>query len=100
MSIKGAPRDLLPGDPVCAPLPAILAEATVSLIRSLYRHENWSEHITSRLVQGLEEIKSLPHLRKENLSSLVGQSEDSPSPEISEKSNFEVRGQGVLIVLN
>ncbi|GFS09340.1 HECT and RLD domain-containing E3 ubiquitin protein ligase family member 1, partial [Elysia marginata] len=53
MQLRESPRELLTGSPLCAPSVAVMAEATVELIRSLHRTSAWStainEHLTSQL---------------------------------------------------
>ena len=60
--MKGAPKDLLPGDPVCAPVRTVLAESTVALLRSLSVHPLWRNHIANVVTTNLQEIKNLPQL--------------------------------------
>ena len=57
--MKGAPRDLLPGDPVCAPMRTVLAEASVALVRSLSEYPLWKDQIASAILKGLQQIKSV-----------------------------------------
>lgn len=57
--MKGAPRDLLPGDPVCAPIRTVLAESSVALIRSLAEYPLWKEHIASATLKGLQEVRNV-----------------------------------------
>ncbi|XP_066271875.1 probable E3 ubiquitin-protein ligase HERC1 [Branchiostoma lanceolatum] len=59
MQVRGAPRDLLPGDPTCAPAPAVTSEAAVQLIRTLHRQEGWTGHINSCIMDRLGNIKRL-----------------------------------------
>ncbi len=56
--MNGTPRDLLPGDPLCAPIRTVLAETTVHLVRSLSLHSMWKEHVVSAIVKGLQDIRS------------------------------------------
>lgn len=60
--MKGAPKDLLPGDPVCAPMRTVLAESTVALLRSLSVYPLWRNHIGNVVTTSLQEIKNLPQL--------------------------------------
>ncbi|EDO28141.1 predicted protein, partial [Nematostella vectensis] len=57
MCMKSAPRDLFPGSPLCAPLPAVLSEALVSLVRALHRRPNWETDINLCILEGLQSIK-------------------------------------------
>ncbi|CAH1255597.1 HERC1 [Branchiostoma lanceolatum] len=59
MQVRGAPRDLLPGDPTCAPAPAVTSEAAVQLIRTLHRQEGWTGHINNCIMDRLGNIKRL-----------------------------------------
>jgi E3 ubiquitin-protein ligase HERC1 len=45
MQVRGTPRDMLSGDPHCAPLPAVLAEAYISLLRKLIITDTWSRQV-------------------------------------------------------
>jgi E3 ubiquitin-protein ligase HERC1 len=45
MQVRGTPRDMLSGDPHCAPLPAVLAEAYISLLRKLSISDTWSRQV-------------------------------------------------------
>ena len=56
--MKGSPRCLYPGDPYCAPLAAALAESTVQLVRSLYKHDNWMGFVNTCILNGLKQIRS------------------------------------------
>lgn len=56
--MNGTPRDLLPGDPVCAPIRTILAETSVSLVRSLSLHSVWKDHVVSAIMKGLQDIRN------------------------------------------
>lgn len=47
MQVRGAPRDLQPGEPLCAPTSSVLAEAHVTLLRSLYRETAWRDCMNS-----------------------------------------------------
>ncbi|XP_018619035.1 probable E3 ubiquitin-protein ligase HERC1 isoform X2 [Scleropages formosus] len=57
MQMRGIPRDLLPGDPICSPVATVLAEATTQLIRILHRTERWTHHINKNMMQRLHKIK-------------------------------------------
>jgi E3 ubiquitin-protein ligase HERC1 len=45
MQVRGTPRDMLSGDPHCAPQPAVLAEAYISLLRKLCLSDTWSRQV-------------------------------------------------------
>lgn len=45
VQVRGAPRDMLPGDPHCAPVAAVLAEAYIFLLRKLSTTDTWSRQV-------------------------------------------------------
>jgi E3 ubiquitin-protein ligase HERC1 len=45
VQVQGAPRDMLPGDPHCAPIAAVLAEAYIFLLRKLSTTDTWSRQV-------------------------------------------------------
>ncbi|KAM3626014.1 uncharacterized protein V6R79_021387 [Siganus canaliculatus] len=57
MQMRGTPRDLLPGDPVCSPMATVLAEATTQLIRILHRTDLWTHLINKTMIERLHKIK-------------------------------------------
>ncbi|XP_023674598.2 probable E3 ubiquitin-protein ligase HERC1 isoform X1 [Paramormyrops kingsleyae] len=57
MQMRGTPRDLLPGDPICSPMATVLAEATTQLIRILHRTDRWTLHINHNMMERLHKIK-------------------------------------------
>ncbi|XP_034385564.1 probable E3 ubiquitin-protein ligase HERC1 isoform X2 [Cyclopterus lumpus] len=57
MQMRGTPRDLLPGDPVCSPMATVLAEATTQLIRVLHRTDHWTQRINKTMTERLHRIK-------------------------------------------
>ncbi|KAJ7311304.1 hypothetical protein JRQ81_006920 [Phrynocephalus forsythii] len=57
MQMRGTPRDLLPGDPICSPVAAVLAEATIQLIRILHRTDRWTHGINKKMMERLHKIK-------------------------------------------
>ncbi|KAJ7425197.1 hypothetical protein WISP_24460 [Willisornis vidua] len=58
MQMRGTPRDLLPGDPICSPVATVLAEATIQLIRILHRTDRWTHCINKKMVERLNKIKT------------------------------------------
>lgn len=58
MQMRGTPRDLLPGDPVCSPMATVLAEATTQLIRILHRTDHWTQRINKTMIERLHKIKA------------------------------------------
>ncbi|TRY89487.1 hypothetical protein DNTS_016060 [Danionella cerebrum] len=57
MQMRGTPRDLLPGDPICSPVATVLAEATSQLVRILHRSERWTQTINDCILQRLQQIR-------------------------------------------
>ncbi|CAJ0929112.1 unnamed protein product, partial [Ranitomeya imitator] len=57
MQMRGTPRDLLPGDPICSPVATVLAESSVQLLRILHRTERWTHCINKKMVERLQKIK-------------------------------------------
>ncbi|XP_054587942.1 probable E3 ubiquitin-protein ligase HERC1 isoform X4 [Nothobranchius furzeri] len=57
MQMRGTPRDLLPGDPVCSPMAIVLVEATTQLIRVLHRTDHWTHRINKTMIERLHKIK-------------------------------------------
>ncbi|XP_035991714.1 probable E3 ubiquitin-protein ligase HERC1 isoform X4 [Fundulus heteroclitus] len=57
MQMRGTPRDLLPGDPVCSPTATVLVEATTQLIRILHRTDHWTHRINKTMIERLHKIK-------------------------------------------
>ncbi|XP_064816998.1 probable E3 ubiquitin-protein ligase HERC1 [Oncorhynchus masou masou] len=57
MQMRGTPRDLLPGDPICSPMATVLAEATTQLIRILHRTDHWTHCINKIMMDRLHRIK-------------------------------------------
>ncbi|XP_071965475.1 probable E3 ubiquitin-protein ligase HERC1 isoform X2 [Antedon mediterranea] len=59
MQVRGAPRDLRPGDPFCGPSACAMAEANISLIRTLQRNSNWSKVVNSMIISRLSNLGHL-----------------------------------------
>ncbi|XP_066448386.1 probable E3 ubiquitin-protein ligase HERC1 isoform X1 [Eleutherodactylus coqui] len=57
MQMRGTPRDLLPGDPICSPVATVLAESSVQLLRILHRTDRWTHCINKKMVERLQKIK-------------------------------------------
>ncbi|XP_036391158.1 probable E3 ubiquitin-protein ligase HERC1 isoform X2 [Megalops cyprinoides] len=58
MQMRGTPRDLLPGDPICSPVATVLAEAATQLIRILHRTDRWTHCINKNMMERLHKIKA------------------------------------------
>ncbi|KAK7862054.1 hypothetical protein R5R35_011478 [Gryllus longicercus] len=59
MQVRGTPRDMLPGDPHCAPQAAVLAEAHISLLRRLGATDTWAQQVNDCLVERLNQAREL-----------------------------------------
>ncbi|XP_075226553.1 putative E3 ubiquitin-protein ligase HERC1 isoform X4 [Lycorma delicatula] len=59
MQVRTTPRELLPGDPDCAPLPAVMVEAYIYLIRTLHGSDHWTAQINECLLERLNQAKEL-----------------------------------------
>lgn len=57
MQMRGTPRDLLPGDPICSPVATVLAEAVSQLVRILHRSDGWTQPINRCMLQRLQQIR-------------------------------------------
>ena len=53
MQVKGSPCSLHPGDPQCAPFPAVKTEALSSLLRTLHAQPQWNSPINTALLERL-----------------------------------------------
>ncbi|XP_030832727.1 probable E3 ubiquitin-protein ligase HERC1 isoform X3 [Strongylocentrotus purpuratus] len=63
MQVRGAPRDLYPGDPLCAPMTSILSESHISLVNWLHRNDQWRDVVNTCLLDRLTSIgQVLGHL--------------------------------------
>ncbi|MGH0117414.1 UNVERIFIED_CONTAM: hypothetical protein FKN15_034601 [Acipenser sinensis] len=58
MQMRGTPRDLLPGDPICSPVATVLTEATTQIIRILHCTDRWTHCINKNMMERLQEIKA------------------------------------------
>ena len=59
MQVRGAPRTLLPGEPLCAPSPAVLTESLLSLLRALHAHKQWRSSVNKEILASLSNVNSL-----------------------------------------
>lgn len=99
MQMRGTPRDLLPGDPICSPVTTVLAEAVSQLVRILHRSDDWTQPINRCMLQRLQQIRAclrdgtpplgIARLRK----SRSAQSRDEQD-EVKEEDRDEERGRG------
>lgn len=59
MQVRGSPRDLDPGDPLCAPQAAVLAEAHITLLRQLHEASTWTQQVNDCIIERLNQTKEL-----------------------------------------
>ena len=50
MQVRGAPRTLYPGEPLCAPAPVVVVESIVNLLRQLHSSSAWTSYINGALL--------------------------------------------------
>ncbi|XP_048472974.1 probable E3 ubiquitin-protein ligase HERC1 [Rhincodon typus] len=92
MQMRGTPRDLLPGDPICSPVATVLAEATIQLIRILHRTDKWTHCINKNMMDRLQKVKScLKEVSQKLKKSRSVQSRDEH--EMKEESKEEEKGK-------
>ncbi|XP_067667414.1 probable E3 ubiquitin-protein ligase HERC1 [Haliotis asinina] len=58
MQLRNTPRDLLPGDPHCAPTIGVMVEAGITLIRHLHAVDSWTSHVNNKIYNVLGRIHS------------------------------------------
>lgn len=81
MQVRGSPRDLHPGDPLCAPQAAVLAEAHVELLRYLHEAPAWTQQVNDCLVERLNQTKELiPHPRDPHEADVAKSESDMEEP--------------------
>ena len=61
MQIQGVQRDLLPGDPVCAPAMVVMSEALISLLKNLHKNRAWTDVISEKITTQMDKVKKLSH---------------------------------------
>ncbi|XP_069958428.1 probable E3 ubiquitin-protein ligase HERC1 isoform X6 [Cherax quadricarinatus] len=59
MQVRGSPRDLDPGDPLCAPQAAVLSEAHIALLRQLHEASAWTQQVNDCIIERLNQTKEL-----------------------------------------
>ncbi|KAK7116135.1 hypothetical protein V1264_001871 [Littorina saxatilis] len=72
MQVKSTPRELLAGDPMCAPSASAVSEALVILIRRLLGYTAWAPHISAKVCAILD-LASTWHSAKSMSASVDGQ---------------------------
>ncbi|GAB1606906.1 hypothetical protein Ahia01_000973300, partial [Argonauta hians] len=66
MQVQGAPCDLLPGDPLCAPATTTMVEAAISLLRTLYKSEAWAAPINELIIKQISKIDKFEALSEQD----------------------------------
>ncbi|XP_048738015.2 probable E3 ubiquitin-protein ligase HERC1 isoform X3 [Ostrea edulis] len=74
MQICEGNKELLPGDPLCAPVTSAVMEANISMVRRLHQNETWGPSINRKIIDQLTKIKDL---EKSHKLDDVAQSSDS-----------------------
>nr|XP_022329995.1 probable E3 ubiquitin-protein ligase HERC1 isoform X2 [Crassostrea virginica] len=64
MQICEGNKELLPGDPLCAPVTSAVMEANISMMRRLHQNEVWAGAINRKLIDQLTKIKDLEKAHK------------------------------------
>ena len=64
MQICEGNKELLPGDPLCAPVMSAVMEANISMMRRLHQNEVWAGAINRKLIDQLTKIKDLEKAHK------------------------------------
>lgn len=59
MQIQAIHKDLLPGEPLCAPPSIVVCEALIELIRELHTYPAWREIVSEMLLQQLDKVQDL-----------------------------------------
>lgn len=57
--VHGSPRDLLPGDPNCSPMSAVLAESHITLLRKMHATDSWGKQINDCIIDRLSSTKDI-----------------------------------------
>ncbi|KAL4227433.1 putative E3 ubiquitin-protein ligase herc1 [Mactra antiquata] len=59
MQIQAVLKDLMPGEPLCAPPSVVICEAIIRMLTSLHTNVTWTEIINEKMVQALEKVNDL-----------------------------------------
>ncbi len=59
MQVRGAPRTLHSGQPLCAPVFTVIVEAFIQLLRQLHKQTGWMSHINQALLTRLQSVAQL-----------------------------------------
>ncbi|XP_021933596.1 probable E3 ubiquitin-protein ligase HERC1 isoform X3 [Zootermopsis nevadensis] len=97
VQVRGAPRDMLPGDPHCAPVAAVLAEAYIFLLRKLSTTDTWSRQVSDCLVERLNQTRELlpaiPEKKSEISNTLSEPTVQTESPSIQLQKSMSPEGK-------
>lgn len=64
MQICEGNKELLPGDPLCAPVTSAIMEANICMMRRLHQSEVWGPPINRKVIDQLTKIKDLEKSHK------------------------------------
>ncbi|RUS68742.1 hypothetical protein EGW08_023496, partial [Elysia chlorotica] len=92
MQLRESPRELLTGSPLCAPSVAVMAEATVELIRNLHKTQIWASPINEHLSTQLEAL----HIWMSATATAVGQVSQSSKTSCNSSSGQNEDASGKL----
>ncbi|XP_060586390.1 probable E3 ubiquitin-protein ligase HERC1 [Ruditapes philippinarum] len=59
MQIQAVHKDLLPGEPLCAPPSTVVCEALIRTVRSLHSSNVWTDVINEKIIQQLDKVSDL-----------------------------------------
>jgi hypothetical protein len=51
MYVREETQDLLPGEPYCAPLPFVMVESHIELVRKLHHSDHWVANVSTHYIQ-------------------------------------------------
>ncbi|KAL3866609.1 hypothetical protein ACJMK2_043893 [Sinanodonta woodiana] len=92
MHIISSEKELLPGDPQCAPMTSVMVEAVISLLRNLHQYEFWRTLINEKIVQQLDKIKEMEGLDLTEKEVKPFENKDGKTDEFS---SSKERGKGI-----
>ena len=90
MQIQGVQKDLLPGDPVCAPAMAVMAEAFITLLKNLQKAGTWTEVINDKITSQLDKVTDMEVLKSEEVSTDEKGKDKGGSGEKAETGEFTI----------
>ncbi|XP_052792636.1 probable E3 ubiquitin-protein ligase HERC1 isoform X1 [Mya arenaria] len=88
MQIQAVNKELLPGEPLCAPPSTVVSEAMVNLIRTLHSRPEWTEVVNEAIIQGFNKVKDTDMLQEvPGMSSNQGKETKEPKENIEQKND-------------